>query len=103
MNIVRRIRNRNLVPPAKYAWIIWGDNVNQSGGLIGTAGPSNAPDEILSQLRVGGIGKRFFVQDDSGKTLYFGRIIGEGGANELAEDIGGGKIKVEYAGQLQAA
>lgn len=83
--------------PAPYAWLITRDHlVERYGGEhsdVGTAGPSNAPDELLDKLRAG---KRpagslvFRMYDDDGELYYDGVIAGDFEGLEPLDDYGTG-------------
>lgn len=76
-----------------YAWLITVDLIGQ-GSDVGVRGP-RAADEALLQRLSRGEGVRFRLRDDDGILYYEGRLVDDGGGNDLAplDDFG-----MPYAG-----
>ncbi len=65
---------------ASYAWVITEDKINGLPGdsvpsRKGTAGPHDAPDNLLSSAQAGD-GRKFRMLDDDGEVYYLGVYAG---------------------------
>lgn len=80
--------------PSEYAWVITEDLMARpedgpprtNMNAVGVAGPSDAPEDLLADVKAGK-GRAFRIYDDDGELYYRGRFINKSG--ELDEDAFG--------------